>query len=237
MIKTGCCGFSKARAEYYQQFSLVEVQRTFYKPPRLETCQRWRAEAPPDFEFTIKAWQLITHEPTSPTYRRAKLKVDSPERYGSFRPSDEVLGAWGETLEVAKVLESKVVLFQCPASFTATSEHLANMRMFFRTMDRADLTLAWEPRGDWSDEQIGELCRELDLIHCVDPFQRQPVHGELAYFRLHGRTGYRYRYSDEDLVMILEWCGKYQEAYCLFNNVSMFDDALRLKGQASVTCC
>jgi len=100
VIKVGCCGFSKARAEYFQHFSLVEVQRTFYKLPRLETCQRWRAEAPPAFEFTLKAWQLITHRPTSPTYRKAKLKVDRPDRYGSFRPSDEVLGAWEDTLEV-----------------------------------------------------------------------------------------------------------------------------------------
>jgi uncharacterized protein YecE (DUF72 family) len=62
-----------------------------------------------------------------------------------------------------------------------------------------------------------------------DPFQRQPVHGKLAYFRLHGKGGYRYRYNDEDLVTLLEWCRPYEEAYCLFNNVSMFEDAMRFK--------
>lgn len=233
MIKVGCCGFSKARTEYFQHFSLVEVQRTFYRLPRLETCQRWRAEAPPAFEFALKAWQLITQRPTSPTYRKAKLKVDRPDRYGSFRPSDEVLGAWEDTLEVAKVLKARVVLFQCPASFTPTPEHMANTRTFFGTADRAGLILAWEPRGGWSDEEVGELCRELDLIHCVDPFERLPVRRELAYFRLHGKTGYRYRFSDEDLKTILELCGKHPEVYCLFNNISMFDDALRLQARVS----
>lgn len=232
MIRVGCCGFRKARAKYYQSFSLVEVQRTFYKPPRVETCKRWRAEAPPDFEFTVKAWQLITHRSTSPTYRKAKLKIDKPERYGSFRPTGEVFDAWETTLRVATVLQAKVVLFQCPPSFTPTSQHLANMRAFFERMDRADLILAWEPRGEWSNEEIGELCRELDLTHCVDPFQRLPVYGELAYFRLHGKTGYRYRYTDEDLKTVLGWCGQYPDAYCLFNNVSMFDDGLRLLKRA-----
>jgi uncharacterized protein YecE (DUF72 family) len=237
VIKVGCCGFSKAQAEYYQHFSLVEVQRTFYKPPRLETCQRWRAEAPATFEFSLKAWQLITHQPSSPTYRKAKLKVERPDKYGSFRPSDQVFGAWEETLQVARVLEAKVVLFQCPASFSPIPEHLGNMRTFFQAVDRGDLILAWEPRGDWADEEIGELCRELDLIHCVDPFQRLPVRGEPAYFRLHGKTGYRYRYTEEDLNRILEWCGEYEEAYCLFNNISMFDDALRLRTQGRLRRC
>jgi hypothetical protein len=39
VIKVGCCVFSKARAEYYQQFSLLELQRTFPKSPLLETCR------------------------------------------------------------------------------------------------------------------------------------------------------------------------------------------------------
>lgn len=235
MIKVGCCGFSKARADYFRHFSLVEVQRTFYKLPQLETCRRWRVEAPSSFEFTLKAWQLITHQPSSPTYRKAKLEVDEPDQYGLFRPSREVFGAWERTLEIAKVLEARVVLFQCPASFTPSLDHLANMRAFFGAAERDGLISVWEPRGDWSDRLIEELCRELDLVHCVDPFQRLPVYGELAYFRLHGKGGYRYRYTDGDLGDVLAWCGEYPEAYCLFNNITMFDDALRLKAEADLT--
>jgi uncharacterized protein YecE (DUF72 family) len=233
VIKVGCCGFSKARSDYFRHFSLVEVQRTFYKLPQMETCRRWRAEAPRSFEFTLKAWQLITHQASSPTYRKAKLELEKPDRYGFFRPSEEVLGAWERTLRIAKVLEARVVLFQWPASFTSTPEHLANMRAFFGSAERDGLIFAWEPRGDWSDRLIEKLCHELDLVHCVDPFQRLPVYGELAYFRLHGKGGYRYRYTDEDLRGVLQWCGEYPETYCLFNNISMFDDASRLTAQAA----
>lgn len=229
MIKIGCCGYGRAKATYYQHFRVVEIQQTFYKPPRLATAERWRAEAPPDFEFTLKAWQLITHKPSSPTYRKAKLSLDGPpEHYGAFRPTAEVHAAWETTQAIAQALEARFVLFQCPASFTPTEEHIANLRTFFREVDRGGLCFAWEPRGKWDDEQIAALCQELDLIHAVDPFQRLPVTEGTAYFRLHGRTGWRYHYTDNDLAQLLAWCRDYDEVYCLFNNVSMFEDAQRL---------
>ena len=70
-IRVGCCGFPRARSEYYKAFQLVEVQQTFYHPPALKTVEKWRSDAPGDFEFTLKAWQLITHEFKSPNYRRS----------------------------------------------------------------------------------------------------------------------------------------------------------------------
>ena len=229
MIHIGCCGFGRARGTYFRQLPLVEVQQTFYKPPRVETAARWRAEAPPDFEFTLKAWQFITHKATSPTYRKAQLALAHPATdYGAFQPTDAVSEAWAHTREIAIALNATTVVFQCPASFTPTEEHVANLRGFFRLVERGRLRLAWEPRGAWSDELIRSLCAELDLIHVVDPFQRQPMTSGLAYFRLHGRTGWRSRYTDEDLAQLLHWCQDHDEAYCLFNNISMFKDALRM---------
>lgn len=229
MIKVGCCGFPKAKKEYYTHFPVVEVQQTFYQPPQVETAQKWRAQAPPGFEFTLKAWQLITHKPTSPTYRRLRMEIGKPDRFGFFRPTDEVLTAWERTKEIAQALEARIVLFQCPASFTPTEEHIADMCAFFQLIGRDGLLLTWEPRGEWSDDLVRETCQELGLIHCVDPFQRPSVYGEVAYFRLHGIGGYRYRYTDEDLPRLLDWCREYEEGYCLFNNISMFEDALRMK--------
>ena len=233
-IHIGCCGFPRRQAEYYQHFSLVEVQQTFYKPPQLATAQRWRAEAPPGFQFALKAWQLITHEPTSPTYRQARLTLEGPpENYGAFRPTAQVLAAWQRTWEIAQALRAPLILFQCPASFTPTAEHIADLRRFFREVGRGGLTFAWEPRGAWPDETVQELCQELSLVHAVDPFARPPVTKGTAYFRLHGKTGYGYRYTDQDLAELLSWCQSYDPVYCLFNNVSMWEDALRLQEVAA----
>src|SRR4051812_45279215 len=69
-VRLGLCGFTMAFDDYIREYGLVEVQQTFYEPPRDGTMRRWRAETPSDSEFTIKAWQLITHDASSPTYRR-----------------------------------------------------------------------------------------------------------------------------------------------------------------------
>ncbi len=236
-VKVGCCGFPRGRVEYYRYFGLVEVQRTFYKLPMTKTARRWREEAPAAFEFALKAWQLITHKPTSPTYRKAKLTIPDEKReaYGAFRLTAEVFSAWKETREIAEALAARIVVFQCPASFTPADEHVRNMRAFFKEVKRGDLIFAWEPRGEkWRDDQIRELCCELDLVHCVDPFVRPPVHGHPAYFRLHGLTGYRYRYTEEDLAQLLERCRQHEEVYCLFNNISMWEDALRFSSFLSL---
>jgi uncharacterized protein YecE (DUF72 family) len=225
----GCCGFALAQARYFQAFRLLEVQQTFYQPPRLATLLRWRAAAPQGFEFTMKAWQLITHEPSSPTYRR--LRVPIPEsrhgRYGSFRCTDEVLAAWRATLEAAQALQATAIVFQCPASFTPSAAHVRNLRAFFRaiTKDGAGFRLCWEPRGDWDRRKVLELCEELGVSLAVDPFHSEPLPPGWRYFRLHGIGGYRYSYTHDDLRRLLDWCEG--EVYCLFNNVTMADDAQR----------
>jgi uncharacterized protein YecE (DUF72 family) len=59
-IKVGCCGFAGGQRDYFERFELIEIQQTFYQPPRLPTAEKWRAAARKGFEFTLKAWQLIT---------------------------------------------------------------------------------------------------------------------------------------------------------------------------------
>jgi len=232
----GCCGFPLARARYFADFAIVEVQQTFYEPPRVELARRWRAEAPPGFIFSLKAWQLITHRPSSPTYRRLREPLRGPkEAYGSFRPSEEVATAWRRTLEVARALEATACVFQCPPSFAPTEESIENLRRFFRWAERDGLTFVWEPRGGrWPDEVVAELCRKLDLVHGVDPFAARETAGAIAYYRLHGIGGYSYRYTEADLRALRERCREALEAgrrpvYALFNNVSMLEDARAFK--------
>jgi len=235
-ILVGCCGFPVGRERYYKAFKGVEIQQTFYRLPAIETAQRWREEAPRGFIFTLKAWQLITHEPRSPTYRRLKIKIapQKEKNYGSFKPTDEVFEAWDATRLFAEKLGAGIVLFQCPASFTPEIHNKKNMARFFQSVNRRGFTLVWEPRGKWKGEEIKELCHELDLVHCVDPLKDKPLYGRLRYFRLHGKKGYRSRYELEDLKKVLEMCRG--ETFCFFNNMYMYEDAVefsRLVGKRS----
>lgn len=229
-IKVGCCGFAGSQPAYFRLFDLIEIQQTFYQLPRLSTAEKWRAAAPAGFEFTLKAWQLITHKPSSPTYRRLKepLPSGSPARFGSFRPTREVLRAWERTAEFARALGASKVVFQSPASFGPTKRHLVNLKDFFTAIDRAGFDCVWEPRGHWPEELVASLCGELELTHGVDPFHQKPLAGERRYFRLHGVTGNGYRYTDEDLRRVLDWAAG-RPSCVLFNNVWMKEDARRFR--------
>jgi uncharacterized protein YecE (DUF72 family) len=236
MIRVGCCGFPGGMEKYFKKFKLVEVQKTFYKPPKIETAEKWREKAPKDFEFSLKAWQLITHPASSPTYRKAGITIseDKKEKYGYFKPTEEVFEAWEKTIEIASALNSKIVVFQCPPGFKPTEENINNMKEFFNSAERRGLSLAWEPRGGWDDQLIANLCHELKLVHCVDPMLQKPAYrADITYFRLHGsyekgKINYNYKYTDEDLRKLSKMLQEMEgEIYVLFNNLYMGEDAER----------
>lgn len=230
-IKVGCCGYPMAKAEYYAAFPVVEIQQTFYNLPRESTARRWREEAPARFILTMKAWQVITHEASSPTYRRLRKPLSQATRkaVGAFRPTEAVAEAWQKTSAVAEALGAEVVVFQCPPSFTPTDEHAANLRRFFSTVDRKTFLLAWEPRGEWPADLVRGLGEELELIHVVDPLKALPLAGRIRYFRLQGVTGYRYLHSEEDLEKVLVLCPRDRRILVLFNNMFMGEDARRFQ--------
>jgi uncharacterized protein YecE (DUF72 family) len=229
MTLIGCCGWAEAQPRYVCHFPLIEIQTTFYDPPAANVAAKWRKLAPPKFKFCIKAWQLITHMPTSPTYRRLRSPVDAQHRdlLGSFRDTEEVWRAWEKTREIAEVLEASVVVFQCPASFQPTPTNLQNFSKFFQQVGRQPFGMAWEPRGPWPPDLVRDLCVTHDLIHCVDPFVDHSLYGDTIYWRLHGKGAYSYRYTDEDLSQLKSMLPGDQSAYILFNNMTMRDDADR----------
>ncbi len=243
-IKVGCCGFavkggSKA---YYEEFQLVELQTTFYKLPRIATAEKWRREAPEDFEFTLKSWQAVTHPTSSPTWRRAGIRImpDMANKYGLLRPSKENFEAWSRTKTTMTALKSRICVIQCPPAFEAGEEHIRNMREFFNSIDRKGVQIAWEPRHKTWHNNLAltkKMCDDLDLIHTVDIFKRQPVSkNSIAYIRLHGLPGeinYAYKYTNKDLKLLAEKVLALQEqekeeAYVLFNNLSMANDSKKL---------
>jgi uncharacterized protein YecE (DUF72 family) len=234
----GCCGWTEAQARYVADFGTIELQTTFYQPPATAVAERWKSLAPAGFRFCMKAWQLITHTPSSPTYRRLKSPVSREEHdlYGSFRSTEQVWLAWERTREIAAILDARVIVFQCPKSFLPTKENTRNLTSFFGAIERDGRMIAWEPRGgEWGPELIRRICADNDLVHCVDPFHAEPSYGDALYWRLHGRTGYRYRYTDEDLAELQKKLKAHAHVpgpnYVMFNNMYSQQDALRMLGR------
>ncbi|MFN2637335.1 MAG: DUF72 domain-containing protein [Gemmatimonadaceae bacterium] len=233
-MKLGMCGFTIGAAAYFRRFRVVEVQQTFYDPPPLSTLDKWRSQAPPAFEFTMKAWQVITHLHTSRTYRRLRRPFSDTQRAeaGGFRINSTTMAAWDETLEAARGLRVTAILFQCPPSFRATDENVAAMQNFFATIERPrGVRLLWEPRGPWQDDLVFSLCRELGLVHAVDPFVRRSLTPELLYWRLHGNKSHYANYTDGELLQIIDWlpADAEVEAYVMFNNVPRVKDVKRFR--------
>lgn len=239
-VRVGTCGFRNTKEQYAEVLSTVEIQHTFYQPPQIATLEKWRAAMPDDFEFTIKAWQLITHESTSPTYRRLRRRMNEKEmaESGFFKPTEIVREALQTTLDCAKALKARTILFQCPSKFTPLPENIDNMIKFFRGIKRGEMNLVWEPRGkEWTDDIIREICEELDLWHVVDPFARATVTPKNCYFRMHGIPRWRYTYEDGELEELASMLPKRGLSYAFFNNITMRQDAIRfekvLKDQAA----
>ena len=230
-INIGTCGFRGNKIEYSQILSCVEIQHTFYQPPQIKTLERWRAEMPDDFEFTLKAWQLITHEAKSPTYKRLKKKLTEQEKEetGYFKPTAIVREAWETTLACANALKAKTILFQCPASFKPYTENISNLEKFFSGIERGNLNFCWEPRGNWDDEVVKDICELHNLWHVVDPFKKRTVTPEKCYYRLHGVTGWRYKYEEDELEEMVSLLPENERSYVFFNNIYMTEDALRFQ--------
>lgn len=230
-LRIGTCGFRNTKEEYAKVLSTVEIQHTFYQPPQIKTLEKWRAEMPEKFEFTLKAWQLITHESTSPTFKRLKKKLTEKElaEAGFFKPTDIVNEALETTLACAKALKARTILFQCPAKFTPTTENIANLKRFINGIKRGKLNFAWEPRGGWDPQLVKEICEELDLWHTVDPFAQPTVTPKNCYYRLHGIPRWRYTYEDGELEELASMLPKKRLSYVFFNNVTMREDAIRFQ--------
>lgn len=235
-LHIGCCGWSYLREQdfsqclsqrytsklqaYAQLFDIVEINSTFYRIPRLTTAQKWRQDSSavnPGFEFTIKAYQGITHI----------------HRFGK-----EARAQFQQCKAVANALDARLMLFQSPASFKPMPENIKKLNTFFSSIERDNLIIVWEPRGSWyeSERLIAEVCEENDLVHCVDPFRNQPLvfgRSNTAYFRLHGfgkPSMYNYDFSLQELDnlrgMVDTLSKSVKNIYILFNNALCYSNAL-----------
>jgi len=254
-IKVGTCGYGYYQPEngwkekyesklqaYSEAFETVEINRTFYKLPMVKTAVKWRDNAFKNFVFNFKAWQALTHPTSSPTWRnkKDKLSESQKENFGYLRPNKEIIEAWKKTREIGIALEADVCIIQTPGSFTSSEKNEEYMRKLLENIDRKDLNIAWEPRGDWKDKpnKVKKICDDLNLIHVVDLLRREPTSNHpIAYIRLHGlnpnQYNYDYDYSENELQQLAEKLEALSQAhdkiYCMFNNYEMFKNAKRLK--------
>jgi uncharacterized protein YecE (DUF72 family) len=157
--------------------------------------------------FAVKMYRGVTHE------KRFKNVEEETER----------------TLDVAEALRAPIILIQTPKSFKQTEENEKKVLDYLSTLPNT-FRYALELRG-WTWKE-----RFAEWIWVIDPFAAKPVDQEEYYFRLHGKPPgermYHYKYTDADLERLKELVLSLntENIWVFFNNVWMYEDALRLKG-------
>jgi len=234
-IIIGCCGFPVSIEKYVPVLDAVETQQTFYRLVPEKTAIGWYEKATaikPDFQFSVKASQFITHKPNSSTYARAGIEIPEEKRanYGDFVLSTEVLEAWEHTLKIASSLHTNVILLQSPPTFAETPENLTRIRNFLERVRSKEYIIFWEYRGKWKEETVRELCQEFGIYHCIDPFtKKKPQSEKYFYYRLHGGERYSHAFTQSELEKLAENVKALEgeKVYIFFNNRTMFADAQR----------
>ena len=187
---------------YATKLPTVELNSSFYKLPSPVVIAKWRQAVPPEFRFSVKAWQRITHE---------KRLVDCGEELAAI---NMVMRAFGENLGV--------VLFQLPPSLEADNKLLEN---FVLQLDGSGKYTFEFRHKSWFCESVMDILRKyniaLTLSHTGNwnvPLIRT---ADFVYVRLHGpHKAYEGVYDKEFISRLNAWLQKAgaAENYVYFNN-------------------
>src|SRR3989442_5055302 len=119
---------------YASQFPIAEVDSTYYFPPSEQNAALWAERTPPDFTFDVKAYSLLTHQPTQTDSLYKDLRESLPEEtaakrnvYREHLPHKVVDEVWQRFADALMPLHSAgklgVVLFQFPQWFVISHKN------------------------------------------------------------------------------------------------------------------
>ncbi len=160
-----------------QYFDAVEINTSFYGPPRASSARSWVQSISENtrFRFTAKLLKTFTHE------RNASAKDELEFKEGMRPLMDQ--GRFG------------ALLMQFPWSFRNTAESRACVAGLHRKFSEFPLVLEVR-HGTWAEPEILDFLGSLDVGLCnIDqPLFHRSVHPRdevtsgIGYVRLHGRN-------------------------------------------------
>jgi len=183
-------------AYYAERLPTVEINNTFYRMPKAEVLENWRASTPEAFRFSIKASRRITH--------MARIKAESADSVAFLYKTLATLG-----------VKRGAVLFQLPPNL---KKDLPRLTEFLRLLPE-DHRAAFEFRNEsWFADDVYDALKTAGATLCLSEREDNapPPLVETAawgYVRLRLET-----YSDDELR---EWARKleatsWREIYVYF---------------------
>ena len=196
---------------YASQFSLVEVDSTYYGIPKPESAEAWAAQTPAGFTFDVKSFSLFTNHPTRPASLppdiREQLPADRLEKnvYLEHMPDELLDEAWDRFRAAIEPLRAAgklgAVFFQFPPWFLPSSRSLAYVEQVQERMHGFQLAVEFR-KPEWLDARHREgtlaFLRSRDIPYvAVDvppghatsmPSVGEVTSSKLAVVRFHGRN-------------------------------------------------
>lgn len=172
--------------EYYsRRLDAVEINNTFYRLPRAELLEKWKAQVPEDFAFVLKANRRITH------FKRLK-DASEPLEYLASTAVEAMGGALGP------------ILFQLPPNFRKDVGRLAEFLATIPDGVRAAFEFRHESWfGDDTRQALADAGAALVVADTGEGDAPVAATAGFGYARLR-----RPEYADEDLAA---WAEAFRE--------------------------
>jgi uncharacterized protein YecE (DUF72 family) len=185
---------------YAREFSVTELNTTWYQMPQAESIERQRSLVPPSFLFCPKLTRSLTHE------------VDTKAWQG------EVARFRGGIAPLVQAHQLLAILIQFGATFDRSPKHRSYLGALLTELDGLPLSVEFRNSAWANDKVFAELSRRRVSLVTVDapeldglfPWRDVVTNPELFYVRFHGRnslgwrlnkmaTQFDYDYSEDEL--------------------------------------
>ncbi len=197
---------------YATQFSLVEVDSSYYGIPKPESAEAWAAQTPEGFVFDVKSFSLFTNHPTRPVSLPPDIREELPAKvrerktvYVEHMPDELLDETWERFRAAVEPLRAAgklgAVFFQFPPWFLPSSRSLAYIEQVQERMYGYQVAVEFR-KPEWLDarHRDGTLAflRSHDIPYvAVDvppghatsmPLEVEVTSSKLAVIRFHGRN-------------------------------------------------
>jgi uncharacterized protein YecE (DUF72 family) len=206
------CTSAEARLKFYAaEFSLVEVDSSYYALPSERNSALWVERTPPDFMFNVKAFRLFTTHQTEPRALPRLIReqlpaplVDKRNLYYKDMPEELKESLWrmfGQALApLREAGKLGVIVFQFPPWFVPKEEAYRHLEECQARLPGCSLAVEFRHRswleGDNLEQTLAFLRHHHISFIAVDEPQGSKssvppvadVTGEYGIVRFHGRN-------------------------------------------------
>ncbi len=149
---------------YAKRFDLVEVRPDPAAPIRPSVLKKWRESVPAAFVFSVVLPPIV----------------------GELRGDRAASQALEHSLEVARILQSPVMLVATPPSVTPTTSNRKKLQELIGRIPNDVVRIAWEPSGLWELEDARAVAAACKVVLVGDAAREPLAPGSVAYTRLRG---------------------------------------------------